>query len=118
MAQHQTTPVLDKHATGTVVYVAGYAGGVFALDADTGTQAWSNPGVLGVSELVLWSQPEGSDPPTPARRLLLAARSRSSGVRSSDHRISERSTSRTSCYSSGWRAKAARIRGSSASIAR
>jgi len=38
------------------------------------------------------------------RRLLLAARSRSSGVRLSDHRMSERSTSATSCTNSGSRA--------------
>src|SRR4029078_9193656 len=37
-----TTPVLDTHATGTVVYVAGYAGGVFALDAENGTRVWVN----------------------------------------------------------------------------
>jgi len=66
-----TTPVPDMLHAGPVVFVASYAGGVFALDADTGTQVWSNPGVLGVHELVLWSQPEG--PNTPARKLLLAA---------------------------------------------
>jgi len=68
-----TTPVPDTLHAGPVVFVASYAGGVFALDADTGTQVWSNPGVLGVSELVLWSQPESLDPPSPARKLLLAA---------------------------------------------
>jgi len=68
-----TTPVPDTLHTGPVVFVGSYAGGVFALDADTGTQVWSNPGVLGVSELVLWSQPEGTSSSTPARRLLLAA---------------------------------------------
>jgi outer membrane protein assembly factor BamB len=68
-----TTPVPDTLHAGPVVFVGSYSGGVFALDADTGTQIWSNPGVLGVSELVLWSQPEGDSPPTPARKLLLAA---------------------------------------------
>jgi len=66
-----TTPVPDTLHAGPVVFVGSYSGGVFALDADTGTQVWSNPGVLGVHELVLWSQPESET--TPARRLLLAA---------------------------------------------
>lgn len=52
-----TTPVPDTIEQGTVVYVASYAGGVFALDAETGTQVWSNPGVFGVTELTLWSEP-------------------------------------------------------------
>jgi outer membrane protein assembly factor BamB len=68
-----TTPVPDMLHAGPVVDVASYAGGVFALDADTGTQIWSNPGVLGVSELVLWSQPASVDPPIAPRKLLLAA---------------------------------------------
>ena len=68
-----TTPVPDTLHSGPVVYVASYAGGVFALDAETGTQIWPNPGVLGVSELVLWSQPASVNPPAQARKLLLAA---------------------------------------------
>jgi outer membrane protein assembly factor BamB len=68
-----TTPVPDTLQTGPVVFVASYAGGVYALDAETGSQVWSNTGVLGVSELVLWSQPARDNPPSPARRLLLAS---------------------------------------------
>jgi len=52
-----TTPVPDQIEAGAVVYVANYAGGVFALDAETGAQVWSNPGVPGVTELTLWSEP-------------------------------------------------------------
>jgi outer membrane protein assembly factor BamB len=71
-----TTPVPDTIAKGPVVFVASYAGGAFALDAESGTQVWSNPAVLGVSELVSWSEPartSASGLAVPARRLLLAA---------------------------------------------
>jgi len=68
-----TTPVPDTLRAGPVVFVASYAGGVYALDAETGTQVWSNSGVLGVSELVLWSQPAHDRPMSPARRYLIAA---------------------------------------------
>ncbi|HWO09423.1 MAG TPA: PQQ-binding-like beta-propeller repeat protein, partial [Polyangiaceae bacterium] len=68
-----TTPVPDTLHSGPVVYVASYAGGVFALDAETGTQIWPNAGVLGVHELVLWSQPASVNPPAQERKLLLAA---------------------------------------------
>jgi len=71
-----TTPVPDTILAGPVVFVASYSGGVFALDAETGTQVWSNPAVLGVSELVSWSEPghkSRSGTAVPPRRLLLAA---------------------------------------------
>lgn len=71
-----TTPVPDTIAAGPVVHVASYAGGVFALDAETGTQVWANPGVYGVVELTLFEQPahRGQDGRLlPARRSLLAA---------------------------------------------
>ena len=73
-----TTPVADVIDAGAVIYVGSYAGGVFALDAESGTQLWSNPGVAGVSELVLWQQPahrprKGDGPERPERKLLLAA---------------------------------------------
>ena len=76
-----TTPVLDRNASGAVVYVAGYAGGVFALDAENGTRVWASDRATGVTELVLWEQPahaprSGKGPEVPARKLLLA----SSGV--------------------------------------
>jgi outer membrane protein assembly factor BamB len=76
-----TTPIVDRHPSGMVVYVAGYAGGVFALDAENGTRVWSNDRATGVTELTLWEQPahaprRGKGPEVPARKLLLA----SSGV--------------------------------------
>jgi outer membrane protein assembly factor BamB len=73
-----TTPVVDKHPSGMVVYVAGYAGGVFALDAENGTRVWVNDKAIGVTNLVLWEQPahpprSGQGPEVPARRLLLGS---------------------------------------------
>jgi outer membrane protein assembly factor BamB len=71
-----TTPVPDTIAKGPVVFVASYAGGAFALDAENGTQVWSNPAVLGVSDVVSWSEPAHTNHQgtlSPERRLLLAA---------------------------------------------
>jgi outer membrane protein assembly factor BamB len=51
-----TTPVPDTIEGQAVVYVASYEGGVFALNADTGSRVWSTPGVRGASELYLWEQ--------------------------------------------------------------
>ena len=79
-----TTPVPDALPSGRVVYVASYAGGVYALDAESGARVWSNDKALGVTELVLWREPahapseQGPDrggPLEPERRLLLAASS-------------------------------------------
>ncbi len=72
-----TTPIGDVIDAGPVVYVGSYAGGVFALDAATGVQVWSNPAVAGVSDLALWQQPahpprDGIGPDIPARKLLIA----------------------------------------------
>lgn len=72
-----TTPVPDQIEHGAVVYVASYAGGVFALDAETGTQVWSNPGIFGVTDLLLWSEParasKPGEPPTEGRKILVAS---------------------------------------------
>lgn len=72
-----TTPIAETIEAGPAIFVGSYAGGVFALDAETGSQIWSNPGVKGVTELTLWKQAahrgRNGDPPSPARRLLLAA---------------------------------------------
>jgi outer membrane protein assembly factor BamB len=74
-----TTPVGDLLEQGPVVYVGSYAGGVYALDAETGTQVWSNPAVAGVSDLTLWEQPArpskspDEGPGRPGRRLLFAS---------------------------------------------
>lgn len=73
-----TTPVFDTIGAGDVVYVASFAGGVFALDARTGARVWANDRAQGVTELVLWEQPshaprDGKGPMIPPRKLLLAA---------------------------------------------
>jgi len=72
-----TTPVPGMVNDVPVVYVGSYAGGVFALDAETGSQVWSNPAVGGVSDLMLWEQSprarrgqKGLD--LPGRRVLIA----------------------------------------------
>jgi hypothetical protein len=86
-----TTPVPDDHplGRGRIIYVASYAGGVYALDQDTGAIVWKNEKATGVHDLVLWSEPahiansEGPEAErgamVPARKMLLAA-SPSSGL--------------------------------------
>ena len=83
-----TTPVPDDlGAAGRVVFVASYAGGVYALDEDRGAPLWKNDKAIGVTELMLWREaahaPRPGDPAfvaggpaVPARQMLLA----SSGV--------------------------------------
>jgi outer membrane protein assembly factor BamB len=71
-----STPIPDSLPSGAVVYVSNYAAGVYALDAETGSQVWSNPGVFGVTDVSLFEQPahlrrDGRN--EPERRVLLAA---------------------------------------------
>ncbi len=94
-----TTPVIDtiaplpagaSSANGSApvnvptrtVFVAGYAGGVYALDAQSGTRLWGNDKAIGVTDLVMWYEPahlpnpNGPDrggPEVPAQRALLAS---------------------------------------------
>ena len=77
-----TTPVLDDHPQGRVVYVSSYAGGVYALDAVTGSRVWSNDKAVGVTDLVLWREaahrpnpagPDKNGPIVPDRKLLVAS---------------------------------------------
>jgi outer membrane protein assembly factor BamB len=71
-----STPIPDTLPTGPVVYVGNYAAGVYALDAETGTQVWTNPGVFGVTDISLFDQPahqRRDGRPEPQRRVLLAA---------------------------------------------
>lgn len=73
-----TTPVVGRISSGEVVFVASYAGGIFALDAENGTQAWRNDKATGLTDLLLWEQPEhaprsGSGPAIPARKILLGS---------------------------------------------
>jgi outer membrane protein assembly factor BamB len=79
-----TTPVLDDLPSGRAVFVASYAGGVFALDAESGARIWVSEKTIGVNELVLWREPAHAPsafgpnrggPTVPARRALLATSS-------------------------------------------
>jgi outer membrane protein assembly factor BamB len=78
-----TTPVPDQIEAGAVVYVASYAGGVYALDSETGAQVWSNSGVFGVSDLFLWNEPARParpGEPEPVPHKVLIASSGTSGL--------------------------------------
>lgn len=77
-----TTPVVDQHPNGRVVYVSSYAGGVYALDAFTGARLWANEQATGVTDVMLFREPahapnpNGPDkdgPTVPERKILLAA---------------------------------------------
>jgi outer membrane protein assembly factor BamB len=80
-----TTPIPDDLGPqGRVVFVASYAGGVYALDEDRGAPVWKNEKAVGVTELALWRErahaprPGSPDyapggPMVPARQILLAA---------------------------------------------
>lgn len=77
-----TTPVVDDHPQGRAVYVSSYAGGLFALDATTGSRIWTNDKAIGVTDLMLWREPahrpnpNGPDkdgPHVPERKLLVAS---------------------------------------------
>ena len=73
-----TTPVLGTIRSERVIYVASYAAGVFALDAQSGNRVWANDRAAGVTDLVLWQEPahpprDGKGPLLRARSLLLAS---------------------------------------------
>jgi outer membrane protein assembly factor BamB len=77
-----TTPVIDETPSGKFLYVASHAGGVFALDAQTGSRLWSNEKALGVTDLLLYAQPphrprpeEGgrAAPTVPEKKMLIAS---------------------------------------------
>ncbi len=80
-----TTPVADDlGAIGRVIFVASYAGGVFALDQERGAPVWRDEKVVGVTDLTLWREraheakpgtPEFAPgaPPVPAHELLMAS---------------------------------------------
>ena len=80
-----TTPIPDNLGPqGRVVFVASYAGGVFALDEDRGATVWKADKAIGVTDLVLWRErahqpnPGSADyapdgPPVPSREILLAS---------------------------------------------
>jgi outer membrane protein assembly factor BamB len=74
-----TTPIPDDLGSlGRVVFVASYAGGVYALDQDKGAPLWKNEKVAGVTELTLWREPAhqargNGGVEVPKREILLAA---------------------------------------------
>jgi outer membrane protein assembly factor BamB len=77
-----TTPIVDEHPNAHVVYVASYAGGVYALDAASGSRVWSNDRAIGVTDLMLFKEPahapnpNGPDrggPIVPAKSILIAS---------------------------------------------
>ena len=80
-----TTPVPDDLGPqGRVVYVASYAGGVFALDEERGAPVWKNDKAIGVTDLRSGASPRTSraraarttppdGPPVPSREILLAS---------------------------------------------
>jgi outer membrane protein assembly factor BamB len=79
------TPIPDDLGPqGRVVFVASYAGGVYALDEDRGAPVWKDEKAIGVTELTLWrepahpAQPGSPDyvpggPEVPGREMLLAS---------------------------------------------
>jgi outer membrane protein assembly factor BamB len=80
-----TTPVPDDLGIqGRVVFVASYAGGVFALDQDRGAPVWKDEKTTGVTDLMLWREPAHAPHPgspdyvpggpmVPKREILLAS---------------------------------------------
>jgi outer membrane protein assembly factor BamB len=81
-----TTPVPDDLGTqGRVVFVASYAGGVFALDEDRGATVWKDDKAIGVTDLMLWRERAhapspgsadyvaGGGPRVPSREILIAS---------------------------------------------
>jgi outer membrane protein assembly factor BamB len=79
-----TTPVIIDTTAGRAVVTASYAGGVYALDENTGTHIWANTEARGVHEIVHWHErahlPHPKDtshagPMIPAHDIVFAASS-------------------------------------------
>lgn len=71
-----TTPEFARVGGVPAIIVASYAGGVYALEADSGSQLWANNGPLGATDVTLWSEPEHTTEDgvrIPARHLALVA---------------------------------------------
>ncbi len=91
-----TTPVVATvelpSGPTSVLFVASYAGGVVAVDANKGGRVWSNEKVTGVTDLMMWSQPAhqpssfgryAGGPTVPAQHILFAS-SASTGLHAID----------------------------------
>ncbi len=81
-----TTPIAGEIGGERVIFVASYAGGVFALDAETGARVWSNTQAVGATELTMWHEPahmpnafgpDSHGPREPERTILMASSSTS-----------------------------------------
>jgi len=70
-----TTPEIVTTKAGSLAIFGSYEGGVYALDSKVGVMVWSNPNVLGVTDVTLWEQPgyERAGIVRPAKRLLLVS---------------------------------------------
>jgi outer membrane protein assembly factor BamB len=80
-----TTPIpADLGPQGRVIFVASYAGGVYALDEEHGVPVWKNEKAVGVTDLAFWHEREhapavgsplyvAGGPPVPTREILFAA---------------------------------------------
>lgn len=78
-----TTPEALVLPDGPAIGVGSYEGGVYALDAETGNQLWSNPAIAGVTDLMHWQEPGHPDPqggPAIEARDLLIASTGTSGL--------------------------------------
>jgi outer membrane protein assembly factor BamB len=70
-----TPQAAQVHGVPAIV-VASYAGGVYALEADSGSQLWSNNGPLGATDVTVWMEPEHTSldgARVPERRLVLVS---------------------------------------------
>lgn len=83
-----TTPVLADVPQGRVIFVASYAGGLFELDAESGTRLANDDKVTGVTGLMMYRDaehsphpmgPDKGGPRVPARQILIAS-SASTGI--------------------------------------
>jgi outer membrane protein assembly factor BamB len=77
-----TTPVVADVPQGHVVFVASYENGLFELDAESGTRLYGDQAIKGVTDLVMFREPEHAPHPEgsykgtariPARQILLAS---------------------------------------------
>ena len=86
-----TTPVIAHLGGETMLFVASYEGGIFALDPKSGGQLWRNEKASGVTDLTLWTgatraassatgDSAGLAPTSPAQTSVLVASSGLTGL--------------------------------------